>query len=52
MKRGVVETSTCEGQECSNLGSEGKRVKQSCLMDRLYFNKVSFKFSLGYIRTI
>uniref|UniRef100_A0A915Q5A1 Serine/threonine specific protein phosphatases domain-containing protein n=1 Tax=Setaria digitata TaxID=48799 RepID=A0A915Q5A1_9BILA len=40
MKRGSVETSACAGQECGDLQSEGKRAKQNCLLDRLYFNRV------------
>ncbi|OZC04878.1 hypothetical protein X798_08148 [Onchocerca flexuosa] len=40
MKRCVNETSTCGGQESDDLWSEEKRVRQNCLTDRLYFNKV------------
>uniref|UniRef100_A0A2K6W2L3 ULP_PROTEASE domain-containing protein n=1 Tax=Onchocerca volvulus TaxID=6282 RepID=A0A2K6W2L3_ONCVO len=40
MKRCVNETSTCAGQESDDLWSEEKRVRQNCLADRLYFNKV------------
>lgn len=42
MKRGAVETSACVDKESGDHGSEGKRVRQNYLTDRLYFNKVSF----------
>ncbi|CAG9532634.1 unnamed protein product [Cercopithifilaria johnstoni] len=40
MKRGVDETSACAGEESGDRGSEGKRMRQNNLTDRLYFNKV------------
>ncbi|EJD75879.1 TDP1 protein [Loa loa] len=43
MKRGMTKALACVAQECDDLeskGSEGKRMKQNCLMDKLYFNKV------------
>ncbi|VDK88999.1 unnamed protein product [Litomosoides sigmodontis] len=40
MKRGVAETLGCAGEESSDHRSEGKRVRQNRLTDRLYFNKV------------
>lgn len=52
MKRGVAEALGCAGEGSSGHRSEGKRMRQNCLTDRLYFNKVSFKFSHSYIRTI
>ncbi|VBB27209.1 unnamed protein product [Acanthocheilonema viteae] len=40
MKRGVIETLACTGEEAADRGLEEKRMRQNYLTDRLYFNKV------------